>query len=71
VSKDAVGTEYTVKVEMGEESFSCTGLRVEQLNFLNVYPFETWTDIAIPVYEKGKSFKPYLLEVCNGKTTAP
>jgi DNA topoisomerase III len=42
VAKDAQGSETTIKVEMGGEQFSCYGILVEQLNWLEVFTYEKW-----------------------------
>lgn len=63
VAKDAVGNETSIKVKMGEEFFSCSGLIVEQPNYLEVYTFDKWADRFIPVFHEGEEFKPSTLKV--------
>lgn len=42
ISKDAIGSETTIKAEIGEEIFTCTGIIVEELNWLEVFKYDQW-----------------------------
>jgi len=35
---------------MGGEYFSVTGLIVEELNWLEIYPYDKWTDKYVPPF---------------------
>ena len=70
ISKDAVGSETTIKAEMGGEVFSCYGLIVEQLNWLEIFTFEKWQDSVLPKFTEGQTFKPQL-SMPEGKTQPP
>jgi DNA topoisomerase-3 len=48
ISKDAIGSETKVEVEMGGEYFTTKGLIIEELNWLEVFPYEKWTDSYLP-----------------------
>lgn len=50
MAKDAVGSETKIEIEMGGEYFSCNGLIVEQLNYLEVYTFDKWADKFVPSF---------------------
>ncbi|KDN47556.1 prokaryotic type I DNA topoisomerase [Tilletiaria anomala UBC 951] len=58
-SRDAVGWQTTVTVEMASEGFQATGLVVTERNFLDVYPYEKWESNVLPdIYQAGFSFIP-------------
>lgn len=43
---------------MGGEKFHTRGLIIEQLNWLEVYPYESWSDSYLPPFNKGEEFEP-------------
>jgi len=53
ISKDAVGSETTIKAEMGQEQFTCYGIIVEQLNWLEVFTYDKWQDTVLPQFTEG------------------
>jgi DNA topoisomerase-3 len=71
VSRDAVGSETMVNVTVGDEEFSATGLVILERNYLEVYIYEKWTGREIHQYEIGSTFVPTVLDLHEGKTTAP
>uniref|UniRef100_A0A8D0L3H9 DNA topoisomerase n=1 Tax=Sphenodon punctatus TaxID=8508 RepID=A0A8D0L3H9_SPHPU len=70
-SQDAKGQETTVVIEISNEQFVAHGLMILARNYLDVYPYEKWTDKAIPVYEKGSRFQPTTVEMVDGETSPP
>jgi len=70
-SDDAKGSETIVKLELGGEEFSLTGLVIHELNYLEVYVYEKWSDKDIPSFVLGEKLKPKSLTVDAGVTTAP
>ena len=48
ISKDAVGAETKIDVLIGTEQFSTKGLIIEELNWLEVFPYEKWNDSYLP-----------------------
>jgi DNA topoisomerase-3 len=48
---------------MGEENFSCTGIIVEQLNYLEVFHYEKWSDKELPPLTENETFEPSSLEL--------
>ena len=70
-SDDAKGSETTVRLEMGGEEFYQTGLVIHELNYLEVYPFDKWTDKDIPEFKLGEILKPKALALEAGTTSAP
>lgn len=43
-SYDAKGSETTVTIDINNEKFSASGLMVLERNYLEVYPYEKWSD---------------------------
>ncbi|KAJ3486447.1 hypothetical protein NLI96_g4239 [Meripilus lineatus] len=70
-SKDAQGMETTVRLRMGDETFHTTGLRILQRNFLEVYPYEKWSNKELPEYREGQEFEPTACLLKSGMTTRP
>ncbi|KAJ1977932.1 DNA topoisomerase 3-alpha [Dimargaris xerosporica] len=68
---DAKGHKTEVTIEIAREEFQTKGLMVLAANYLEVYPYEKWTDSAIPVYHRGDVFEPTSLDMTEGSTTAP
>ncbi|RNA12480.1 DNA topoisomerase 3-alpha isoform X1 [Brachionus plicatilis] len=70
-SADAKGSETTVSIDISNEKFSASGLMVLERNYLDVYPYEKWSDKEIPVFERGQVFVPKSIHLKEGKTEAP
>lgn len=70
ISKDAVGSETKVDVTLGGEHFSAKGLIIEEQNWLEIFPYEKWSDTVLPPFTKGEEFPPVLL-MTDGETKAP
>ncbi|XP_070617542.1 DNA topoisomerase 3-alpha [Erythrolamprus reginae] len=70
-SEDAKGQETTVEIEIASERFVAHGLMILARNYLEVYPYEKWSDKVIPVYEKGSCFQPSMVEMVEGETSPP
>ena len=71
ISKDAVGSETTIKATMGGELFTCQGIIVEQLNWLEIFTFEKWSDTVLPKFTEQQTFKPDKFGLTDSKTQAP
>jgi len=71
LSKDAVGQETKVEVEMGGEKFHTKGLVIEEHNWLEIFPFEKWSDTYLPKFKKGEEFTPTSAKITEGQTQAP
>lgn len=50
---------------------STSGLQVLARNYLDVYPYENWTDAPMPIFEVGEQYQPSRLEMKEGRTSAP
>ncbi|XP_032591611.1 DNA topoisomerase 3-alpha isoform X2 [Drosophila grimshawi] len=71
VSKDAVGSETIVNIDIAGEKFSANGLVIHERNYLDVYVYENWSAKQIHNYERGQRFEPTEIMLHEGATTAP
>lgn len=71
VSKDAVGTETVVNLDVNGEEFSASGLVILELNYLEVYPYNKWNAKEIPQFYANEEFVPDSVMMNEGKTTPP
>lgn len=53
VSKDALGSETIVNIEIAGEKFNATGLVILERNYLDVYIYDKWSAKQIHNYEEG------------------
>ncbi|XP_007939652.1 DNA topoisomerase 3-alpha [Orycteropus afer afer] len=70
-SQDAQGQETTVEIDIAQERFLAHGLMVLARNYLDVYPYDHWSNKTIPVYERGSHFQPSTVEMVDGETSPP
>ena len=70
-SDDGIGEETTVEIDISGERFSCKGLTIISLNYLEVYRYDKWSDKTIPRFQNNEQYLPSILEIHQGKTTAP
>lgn len=71
-SDDAKGTATDVDIKYGDESFHAHGVIVLERNYLDVYPYENWTNSAeLPKFTVGERFEPTEANMTEGKTTPP
>ncbi|KAF0306313.1 DNA topoisomerase 3-alpha [Amphibalanus amphitrite] len=70
LSADAQGQETTVEAEVAGEKFSANGLMITARNYLEVYPYDKWSDKELPVYRVGQQFASELA-MPSGETTPP
>ncbi|KAG8303190.1 DNA topoisomerase 3-alpha [Homalodisca vitripennis] len=71
VSKDAQGHETIVQIDINGEKFVGSGLMILARNYLDVYPYETWSDRQMHVYQQGQVFQPTTLDMTDGETAPP
>ena len=57
ISKDAVGSETKIDIEAGGENFHAKGLIIEEQNWLEVFPYEKWSDCYLPSLKQGDLFE--------------
>ncbi|KKY35915.1 putative dna topoisomerase [Diaporthe ampelina] len=71
-SEDAKGTSTDVDILYGDEGFHAHGVIVLERNYLDVYPYENWTNTAeLPNFTLGEVFEPAEAMMTEGKTTPP
>ncbi|KAI6653680.1 DNA topoisomerase 3-alpha [Oopsacas minuta] len=70
-SKDAQGMETSVDICVSQEEFSAAGLVITQRNYLEVYPYDKWSDKNIPNFTQGESLPTERIELVEGETTPP
>uniref|UniRef100_A0A0R3TMM9 DNA topoisomerase n=1 Tax=Rodentolepis nana TaxID=102285 RepID=A0A0R3TMM9_RODNA len=85
LSEDAKGAETTARFLLGAadnisashlssdegEVFEAKGLVIHQRNYLEIYPYESWSEKYMPVFQLGEILKPDKIEMIEGRTTAP
>ncbi|KAI8319334.1 prokaryotic type I DNA topoisomerase [Martensiomyces pterosporus] len=70
-SDNAKGQATEVDVEVAGERFYTNGLMIIARNYLDVYPYDKWSESTVPIYRQGDAFQPSTLEMRTSKTTAP
>lgn len=70
-SRDAIGNETNVEIEIAGERFHCNGLVVVARNYLDVYPYDKWNSKSIPMFGEGDTFIPAEILMTEGTTTPP
>ena len=48
-----------------------TGLTVTERNYLEVFPYDKWSDKELPRFEQGETFMPSVCELKEGQTSRP
>lgn len=71
VSKDALGAETTVGININGEDLSANGLIVLEQNYLEVYPYFKWNTKEIPKFLMNEEFVPDSIRMNDGKTCPP
>lgn len=71
VSKDALGSETVVNIDIAGEKFTATGLVILERNYLDVYIYDKWNAKQIHHYTEGQQFDPDEISMQEGATTAP
>lgn len=71
-SEDAKGQATDVEIDYGEETFGAHGVVVLERNYLDVYPYENWTNsTTLPKFTLGERFEPTEAMMNEGQTTPP
>ena len=71
MSKDAVGAETTVNIDIAGEKFVGHGLSVSERNYLEVYIYERWSDKEIVDYSQTREFQPTSIDMLDSSTEPP
>ncbi|KAI8915780.1 DNA topoisomerase, partial [Gorgonomyces haynaldii] len=69
-SKGAKGNGTLVEFDLEGEIFSATGLTITERNYLDIFPFEKWSDTHLPVFTLGQIIHPQI-QLHRGETTKP
>ncbi|KAH8664969.1 DNA topoisomerase-like protein III [Tricladium varicosporioides] len=71
-SEDAKGVATDVTIAYGEEEFNAHGVVVLERNYLDVYPYDKWTNsVTLPKFTQGEFFEPTEAMMTEGVTAAP
>lgn len=70
-SKDGIGHETVVTVDLAGETFTSSGLMITERNYLDIYTFDVWTNRNIPVFQENQQFVPTGLFMREGTTSPP
>lgn len=60
-----------MEIDIAQERFVAHGLMILARNYLDVYPYDHWSDKTLPVYERGSCFQPSTVEMVDGETSPP
>ncbi|XP_076633672.1 topoisomerase 3-alpha [Colletes latitarsis] len=71
LSKDALGQETTVEINIAGEKFIANGLQIIERNYLDVYIYEKWSDKEIHMYQEGQVFSPTSIDMVQEETSPP
>ncbi|UYV73675.1 TOP3A [Cordylochernes scorpioides] len=69
--KNAEGFQTTVNITVNEEEFVTKGLVILERNYLEVYPYDKWSDKSIPEYRLGETFIPTKILMVESETSPP
>lgn len=61
----------TLECKIGDEEFSTKGITILEKNWLEVFPFEKWSENTIPKFKVGDTFIPDSYRMEESKTTSP
>ncbi|KAJ2881346.1 DNA topoisomerase 3-alpha, partial [Coemansia asiatica] len=70
-SENAKGQATEVEASIAGERFSTAGLMITERNYLDIYPYDRWSESTVPLYRQGEIFEPTILELRTGQTSAP
>jgi len=70
-SRNATGSETKVTIKVKGETFIATGLTIEDMGYMEVYPYDKWTAREIPQYQVGEVIVNFQIAIRDGSTTAP
>ncbi|KAI0775801.1 DNA topoisomerase [Trametes elegans] len=70
-SQDALGWQTTIDVQYGNEEFYATGLIIRERNYLDVFPYDKWSDKELPNFQEGEAFAPTECRLDESQTSKP
>ena len=53
------------------QGFIASGLQIVARNYLDVYPYDRWSDRSLPQFAHGQVFQPTSIDMIDGETSAP
>jgi DNA topoisomerase-3 len=53
------------------EFLSLIGLSIIHRNYLEVFPYDKWSEKSLPNFNEGNEFMPSICELREGETSAP
>lgn len=56
---------------MGGERFTATGLIIEHMGYLDVYPYDKWSNKTLPAYAAGQVIPNFEVTMQDGETQPP
>lgn len=71
LSRDAKGFETVCRITINDEIFQAKGLVVTDKGYLEVYPYEKWSDKTLPEYQLHERFTLGSIDLNAGSTSAP
>ena len=70
-AKDAQGMETQVEASVSSEQFTASGLVITARNYLDVYPYDRWTDRDLPQFFQGEEVSVARVDLVEGETCPP
>ncbi|ETO02670.1 hypothetical protein RFI_34748, partial [Reticulomyxa filosa] len=70
-SADAKGFVTKVKLSIANEMFEVNGVEVVAKNFLEIYPYQKWSNQHIPSFTLNQEFIPSAVSMTEGATRPP
>lgn len=71
-SPDAIGQETKIIIYVSGEHFTCTGLVVQEKNWLEIFPWASWGGSDnLPHLQRNQTFEPHRIDLHEGTTQPP
>jgi DNA topoisomerase III len=70
-SHDAKGLETVITLGVSTEEFTAKGLMISERNYLEVYPYESWSGSMVGAFEQGEILIPAAINIKSGSTSVP
>ncbi|TPX45549.1 hypothetical protein SeMB42_g03969 [Synchytrium endobioticum] len=70
-SDDAKGMETQVEIDIAQERFTAKGLTIRERNFLDIYTFDSWKAVMLPLFTVNENIQPTEIKMNAGRTTPP
>ncbi|KAH8086160.1 DNA topoisomerase type I [Aureococcus anophagefferens] len=71
-ARDARGRQTNATAQLGGERFDARGLMVDERNYLDVYPYESWSTATLPPFFAGDALpRPSALNLARSRTQPP